>query len=211
MRAYGVGIAEFSRLTERWLSWLDAFARTYGLDPDFVERLRARVEEEYPNLLAAIRWCQQEGRHTSLLQLAEGIYEYAYFACLFNDFDEISQMASLSASIVNDQRAIAVSALQRGRVAFLRNQYALASPSLEVAERLAEHIGDYHLLGRVWGYHSFVLLQLRKFPECETRGQSLIVLGRPFAFNPHDHIRAIWSGVSRFRTQRVRQSAHPSG
>ena len=61
-----------------------------------------------------MRWCQQEARHTHLLQLAEGTCEYAYLACLFTDFEEISRAASVSANAVNDRTREEIRSLADG-------------------------------------------------------------------------------------------------
>ena len=70
-----------------------------------------------------------------------------------------------------------------GRLFFIRNQYDLAISYFEVAEGIAEQIRDYHLVGRAWGYHSFMLCRLGMLAEAD-HGPTVTEQGRRMDSSP---------------------------
>jgi len=112
--------SESQQTIDRWLEWLLQFARKNGGD------LRQRIEmlpifeQEYPNLLSAIRWCREHRRWNTLFELAEQTWGLPYLVGLHQEWEEIIESAEMDARATNDERKRGRVEMQMGRLAWLR-------------------------------------------------------------------------------------------
>ena len=112
---------------------------------------------EYPNLLAALRWCRDFKLHDSLLRLCSGTWPHAYRAALLADLGEILEAWLDAANATNNEREIGASSLQLARLASIHGQHTNALMYLDRAEPILEKCGAYSELAEAWATRSFIV------------------------------------------------------
>ena len=128
-------------IVQRWLEWLTTFALDWGGDLGRnIDRL-PKVELEYPNLLAGIRWCRDQRVWNTLLTLAENVWEYAYVVGSWSDADAILDLAMEAARVTENEPKEGWVEVRRGRLSTMRD-HPQALEHLDRAIAITERYDD---------------------------------------------------------------------
>jgi LuxR family glucitol operon transcriptional activator len=142
---------ELRDVGERWLAWLVAFARTVAARLDLRIELAPLVAREYPNLRAAIAWCQTQQRHGTLLELVRQVWVYAELTGRFDELEAMTDAALRAAELLGDVGGQAFCLRHLAWIGRIRGQALRPTLArLEQAEHLAVQAGDKALLADIW-------------------------------------------------------------
>jgi tetratricopeptide (TPR) repeat protein len=164
---------ENAKVIDNWISWLVYIASNFGaklsLNMDAFELIRI----EYPNLLSGVRWCYDQRRWSTLLDIAEGTWFYAHVTSLFNEFREILEYAIKAAQQINDLNREGFFSYWLGWLAPLQGESEEGRVRLLRAEEIALQNNNYRLLADVYYARANALLghgerQQELFVEAET-------------------------------------------
>ncbi len=173
-----------SKLVERWLSWLVAFAENKGIALEHnVHNLRT-VAEEYPNLLSGIRWCREQRFEETLLKLVQGTWDYAYIIGAFGEITEILAAVTEAGKWLNDKPGQGWVENRLARMCQYRGQYDQVLEHLKRAEQIARVHDDDCELVQAWTTRSFVLFNMGRGDESEPLARQVIKksdeIGKPY-------------------------------
>ena len=149
-------------IVDRWLEWLAFVSQAYGRDLEWNANHADFISQEYTNLVAAVRLCNEQKRWLMLFQISEGGWHCSYLMGLFNEMEELLAAAGAAAFEMNDEEKQGVVDLYQGRLLGVRGQYDEALLYLERAEDRANKYGKKYDLGVIWATRSSALYSVGK-------------------------------------------------
>lgn len=148
---------EVEVLVRNWIGWMARYAESLGPQAEQDTSRMLGLAREYPNLLLALRWCQNMSYLDGLLRLSSGIWPYAYRSALLADLGEILQAWLDSANATHEEMAIGAASLQLGRLASIQEQDTDALMYLDRAEPILEKYKAYSDLAEAWATRSLIV------------------------------------------------------
>lgn len=145
-----VPICEMASVIERWLAWLADVAQANGTQVERDASKMLGLQQEYPNLRAAIRWCRERENYPVLLQLCEGTWRYPYHAALHGELEEILKTWLDAARALKAACSERKALLQQARLWWIWERGTEALSCLDQAESAGESCGDYWDIAESW-------------------------------------------------------------
>ena len=168
---------EIAPIMERWLAWLAETAQVNGMLVEQDASKMLNLQREYPNLLAAIRWCRERANYPVLLQLCEGTWHYPYRAALHGDLEEILKAWLEAAQVLKAACSECTALLQEARLWWIRERGAEALQCLDQAESALESCRHYGDLAECWSTRSAIAEAQGLFADATKWAQQIYVLG----------------------------------
>ncbi len=185
------GEGDRQQIVERWLEWLVQFARANGKDLRTRIELLPIFEQEYPNLLNAIRWCREHQHWNTLFDLAEQTWRFPDIVGLHQEWEEIIAAADLDAKATSDERKYGRIEAQRGRLAFLRGAPAeTIYGHLDTAEKISLRYQMYADIGDIQAVRAHVLQYENQLEKAEIAAKALLDWSREVKNLKHQFVAA---------------------
>jgi LuxR family glucitol operon transcriptional activator len=176
--AGGVSTDEAAPVVEKWLVWLSDTAQVNGTQVDQDASKMLVLQQEYPNLRAAIRWCRERAYYTSLLQMCEGTWHYPYHAALYGELEEILQAWLDAARTLKATCSEAKALLQQARLLCIWERGTDALDCLDQADSALESCRDYEGLAESWSTRSQIAESQYDFAAATEWAQRIYTLGQ---------------------------------
>jgi hypothetical protein len=139
-----------AQVIDSWVNWLVAIASNFGAKLSLNMGQFELVRIEYPNLLSGVRWCYDQQRWSTLLDIAEGTWYCAHITSLFNEFREILEYAITAAQQINDLNREGFFSYWLGWLAPLQGNAEEGRMCLLHAEEIALQMNNYRLLADIY-------------------------------------------------------------
>ncbi|MFZ2205524.1 MAG: NB-ARC domain-containing protein [Minisyncoccia bacterium] len=167
------------QIIDKWLEWLVRFAYDKGADLELYSKNQEDIENEYPHLLEAIRWCNRQQEWENLFLIAEGIWSFAYTKSLFHEFLEILNLAMSAAHALNDEVRQSQVHLQLARLYLVQHGHDEESliKRLKAAEKIFIDCNNDKDLVTTWYTLSHIYFKQDKLIESEELAKILIKKG----------------------------------
>jgi len=164
-------LGEHTRLsdtfTDRWITWLFQFSETYHSDQDLEIEPCQEFEEEYPNILQAIKFCYERKRWKELAELVKNTISYTVFTSSFIDFKEILGAASEALPYIDDEIVLGELELQMGRMGWWTTRIQREDDAhFEIAGNIFRKYRDSRQ-PEMWAKLLTTCMYLEKFEEAE--------------------------------------------
>lgn len=171
------GTSQGSTVVARWEDWLEMFVRQRLPELDTAIDVARELDTEYPNLLIGVRHCRDQGRHESLYNIAEGLWDYMSRRGLHNEMREIVVAASQAVASSDDEGKRGAVSHQLGKLASVSGQFKESLEHLNWAFDIFQRLGDYQRLAGVWAHKAYVLSLMQRAGDAEAEARKMFEMG----------------------------------